>query len=544
MEIALSRQCSLEFCMSISSWSRGILCAVAFLAMAAVGCGPARDPSAVIYGRGSDAETLDPIHATNGETVNVLVNIYDTLIAYHDETVELIPALAEKWESSPDGLTWTFHLRPNVKFHDGTPCDAAAVVFNFERLIVDKHPNVYKGTPPYSPNFAMIEKVEATEPLTVVFKLKHPSAVFLKNVALFAASIASPTAVKKHGADFGTYPVGTGPYKFGVWKRQEELVLEANPEHWRGAPKNPRVIFVPVAEHAVRIAQLKRGEIDIADNLPASELKALAGTPGIKFQKTPGMNVGYLAFQTKKGITANRKFREGIAYAIDKAKLIEVAYSGAARPATNMMPVGFLGYNAEIVDRKVDLEKAKKLIEEGAAEAKVSLPVTLKLFVMQATRPYMQQPKETANFIRDSVKPLGVNLELRIQENNLHFQSLSRGEHDLALAGWTSDAIDPDTFLYALLDPDNINDAGGNNMSRFDNAEVHRLLVAAQKELDVEKRAAMYRTVQQMAFDEVPTMPLAHTDLQIAQRDALEGYVLHPSSLTRMRLAWLKGVTP
>jgi peptide/nickel transport system substrate-binding protein len=476
--------------------------------------------------------------------VNVLVNLYDGLIAYHDETVELVPALAEKWESSNDGLTWTFHLRPNVKFHDGTPCDAAAVVFNFERQIVPDHPNVYHGVPPYSPSFAMIEKVEAADPQTVVFKLKHPSAIFLKNIALFAAGICSPTAVKKYAKEYGLHPVGTGPYKLGIWKRQEELVLEAVPDHWRGPARNTRVIFVPVAEHAVRIAQLKRGEIDIADNLPAVELKALAGAPGIKFQKQPGMNVGYLAFQTKKGITANRKFRKGIACAIDKARLIEVAYAGAARPAVNMMPASFLGYNSEIVDRKVDLEKAKKLIEEAAAENGEKLPLSLRLFVMQATRPYMQQPKETATFIRDAVKPLGVNLEIRIQENNLHFQSLSRGEHDLALAGWTSDAIDPDTFLYSLLDPDNINDAGGNNMSRYDNPEVHRLLLAAQKELDEEKRAAMYRQVQVMAFEDVPTIPLAHTDLQIAHREALQGYVLHPSSLTRMRHAWLQGSGP
>ena len=528
---------------------RLLLPVVVACALALSGCGPARDLNAIIYGRGSDAETLDPIHATNGETVNVLVNLYDGLIAYDDETIELVPALAEKWESSADGLTWTFHLRPNVKFHDGTPCDAAAVVFNFDRLtnldgkkLEDVH--VYHGIPPYSPNFAMIDKVEATDPLTVTFKLKHPSAIFLKNVALFAASIASPTAIKKHGKEYGLHPSGTGPYKLGSWRRQEELVLEAAPDHWRGKAKNGRVIFIPVAEHAVRIAQLKRGEIDIADNLPATELKALAGTPGIKFQKQPGMNVGYLAFQTQKGITANRKFREGVAHAIDKKKLIEVAYAGAARPAVNMMPSSFLGYNSDTVDRQIDLEKAKKLFEEAAAETGTKLPVALRFFVMQATRPYMQQPKETATFIRDALKPLGVDLEIRIQDNNLHFQSLSRGEHDLALAGWTSDAIDPDTFLYSLLDPDNINDAGGNNMSRYNNPEVHRLLIAAQRELDETKRAAMYRQVQQLAFDDVPTIPLAHTDLQIAERESLQGYKLHPSSLTRMRHAWLKESSP
>lgn len=218
-----------------------------------IGCGsraPSKPRNTLIYGRGEDSKTLDPINAETGETVKVLLNLYDTLVAFADETMDIEPSLATSWETSEDGLTWTFHLREGVRFHDDTPVDAEAVIFSLNRLRQDEHPHVSDPARPYKPNFKVIDKLTATDSRTVVFTLREPNAVFLNNLAMFPAGIVSPTTVKKHGKGFSTNPVGTGPFRFERWIRGQQIVLAANEDHWRGRPHLDRVVFVPVAESA------------------------------------------------------------------------------------------------------------------------------------------------------------------------------------------------------------------------------------------------------------------------------------------------------
>jgi peptide/nickel transport system substrate-binding protein len=511
------------------------------LSLAASGCGgTAKQANTLIYGRGGDANTLDPINTDIGESVTVMVNIYDTLVTYDDETMDLAPGLATSWEHSDDGLEWTFHLREGVKFHDGTPFDSAAVVFTFERYLQDKHPHRHDDARPYLANFQGIESVTAPDARTAVFHLKEPSAVFLQNMCMFPASIISPAAAVKLGKWFGTSPVGTGPFKFVSWKRDQQLALAAFDAHWRGRPKVDRVIFLPVAKSATRVQMLRKGEIHIADNLPPDELDALLKVPGIVSQEQVGINVGYLTMQMEKPPLNLLKVRQAIAHAIDKRGLIDVAYSGQAQPAVNMVPPAMFAHHDDLADRPFDLAKAKRLMQEAASEAGFDLPVKLSLNVMSDPRPYMQQPTQTASFIKDSLAEIGIEVSVVSKGISEHFAHLMAGRHELGLAGWSSDNFDPDNFLYSLLDIDNINE-NGNNLSRYRNDEVHRLLKAGQRELDPEQRLPMYLRVQELVFEDVPVVPLVHTRVRIAQRDNLKGYKLHPSSLVRLRLAYFEG---
>ncbi len=523
---------------------RTTLLCLTLLVAPMMGCG-GKSTSAgntLIYGRGGDARTLDPVHAQVGESVKVVVNLYDTLVTYHDETLDLVPSLAEKWEMSEDGLTWTFHLRKGVKFHDGTALNSEAVVFTFERLLEDDHPYVFHGTPPYRPDFQMIEKVEGVDAQTVKFHLKTPSAVLLKNLAMFSASIVSPTGVKKHGDQFGNHPVGTGPFQFKSWTRQAELVLVANDDHWRGRPPMDRVIFVPVEKSAVRVEQLKRGQIHIADNLPPAEVDTLAKVEGMGIQKQNGMNVGYLTMQLEKPPLNIPEVRWAIGHAIDKQRLVEVAYAGHAIPAVTMVPPTMWAHHEGLVDRQHDIAKAKELLQSAAKDGGFELPLKLKLFVMGSPRPYMQSPQQTALFIKDSLGEIGIEADVVSYDIGEYFQRLSRGEHDLGLSGWTTDNADPDNMLYSLLDSDNISDNGGNNLSRYDNPQVHELLLGAQQESDEEKRKQMYLDAQEMIFTDAPTIPLVHTDVRIVHTTRLKGYKLHPSDLKRLRLAYFEDV--
>ncbi len=516
----------------------GLLCLTPLAGCGGNGGGDAsaQKRTTLVYGRGGDADILDPVLTSSGETVKVLVNVFDTLVAYDDETLEIVPSLAERWETSDDGLTWTFHLRPQVTFHDGSPLDAEAIKFNFARLLK-------KGFG-YRAHYAPIASVTVQDELTVVFQLKYASPVFLNNLAMFPASICSPQAVRQDEAAFGFHPVGTGPFKFQSWTPKQKLVLEANTEYWRGPPGVDRVIFLPIDESAIRVKQLERGEIHIADNLPPSELDVLATRPGVVLQSLPGMNVGYLAMQNEKPPLNNKKVRQAIWFAIDKRRLCEVTYSGHARPAFTLVPPTVFAHHTGLQDRPYDIARAKKLLAEAAREDGFALPLKMQLFAMQQPRPYMQQPRQTALVIRDSLEKIGIDLTITTIDLRQYWQRLSRGEHELALAGWTSDNNDPDNFLYALLDPDNINDQGGNNLSRYNNAEVHRRLIAAQRELDPAVRKRLYFEAQEIIFDDAPVVPLVHTDQRVALRAEVQGYKIHPSTLVRLRLARFQKKSP
>jgi peptide/nickel transport system substrate-binding protein len=179
-------------------------------------------------------------------------------------------------------------------------------------------------------------------------------------------------------------------------------------------------------------------------------------------------------------------------------------------------------------------------MEQAAAEHGFKLPVTLDLFIMASPRPYMPRPQETAVFIKQALAPIGIDVRIITNEITQHFQRLSRGEHQMGLAGWLADNPDPDNFLYNLLDLDNIHDLGGENNSRYRNEEVHKLLTAAQSELDQERRKSLYLQAQEIIFADAPLIPLVHTDLSVALRDEVTGYQLHPSAMVYLRNVGLK----
>lgn len=498
----------------------------------------------LVYGRGEDADTLDPINTEVGEAVKVIHNLYDTLVTYDEKTLDLVPSLATSMgETSEDGLVWTFPIRKNVSFHDGSKLNAEAVVFSIERLIVQNHPHAYDKSRPYRPMFNMVDKVEAVDDYTVRFTLKEPSAVFLRNLAMFPASIVSPKAVKERKEKFASNPAGTGPFQLDSWSPDEKLVLKAFADHWRGAPKGDRAIFLPVSESATRVQQMKRGEIHIADNLPPGELETLLKEPGVVAQQQPGLNVAYLALNVEKPPLNNANIRRAIAHALNKDDIVRVAYATHATPAVTMLPRNMTDwFNASIEDRQFDVQQAKSLMKTGAEEAGVSLPITIRLSVMSKPRPYMQRPKELATSIKDSLKPIGIEVILDQRDVNQHFDYLMKGNHEMGLAGWSSDNNDPDNFLYMLLDQDNIGDeqGGGMNLSRFRHDRLHELLLAAQTELDTAKRRDMYNEAQQIIFDEAPVIPLVHTTVRVALRDNVKGYYLHPSSNVRLRNAYVE----
>ena len=258
----------------------------------------------LIFGRGGDSVGLDPAQEEDGESFKVCENIYDRLVQYKDESTEIDPALAESWEASEDGLTWRFNLRRGVKFHDGTPFNADAVLFSLNRQHDPNHPFHNVGGSytywSYTGLAEIVEEITAPDAYTVEITLKRPYAPFIYTIAMTPFSIVSPTALQKWGVDFKNHPVGTGPFKFVRWDREDKVVLEANTDYWEGRPPLDRIIFRSIPDNSVRLIELQNGSIHAMEFPNPDDLSQIRADSQLRIIEQPGMNIGYLAMNLDK----------------------------------------------------------------------------------------------------------------------------------------------------------------------------------------------------------------------------------------------------
>lgn len=480
----------------------------------------------LVFGRGGDSVSLDPISTTEGETFKVTVNLFETLINYGEQDTTLHPGLATEWKVSDDALEYTFTLREGVKFHDGTDFNADAVVANFERWMngdEEQFPYYtmfggYKGDEGH-----VIKEVKAVDAKTVVFTLFRPQAPFLKNIAMSPFGIASPAALEKYGADFMKNPVGTGPFKFVEWKEGDRIVIEKNPEYWmEGYPKLDKIIFRSIPENSARLNELLAGNIDLMDGVNPSDLAQIEGNADLQMFERPSMNVGYLGFTTTRPPFDNKLVRQALNHAVDKKGIIEAFYGGFAQTAKNPLPPALEGYNDDIEEYPYDLEKAKALL----AEAGFADGFEMELWAMPVPRPYMPDGMKVAEVIQSSFAEIGVKAEIKTVDWGTYLEKATKGEFDAYMLGWTGDNGDPDNFIYTLLDKDSI---GSNNYSYYSNDELHDILIEAQTIADQEKRNELYKKAQDIIHDDSPWVPLVHSTPFLAGKKNLKGLLPHPT---------------
>ncbi|MFQ5843621.1 MAG: ABC transporter substrate-binding protein, partial [Planctomycetota bacterium] len=475
-----------------------------------------------VWGKTADATRLDPAVVTDGESVTVLCNIFDTLVAFKEGSTEIVPWLATSWETSDDGLVWTFALRAGVKFHDGSAFDAGAVVFSFERQRDPDHPAHTGPFAYYADNFKALRKVEAVDARTVRFTLSRPDAAFFKRMGLFSTGIVSPAAWKSEGIgsdgkyryNFARRPVGTGPFVFDRWERDVQIILRANPEHFAGRPGVDRLIFRPIEKQPARLTELEAGGIHGMDNPALEDLAGARRDERLQVLEKPGFNVCYLALHTQKPPFDDVRVRQAVAWAIDKRRLIESAYSGFGRPAPTMCPATMWGH-LPIEDRKPDLEKARALLREAGHPHGFETT----LWFGTAQRAYLPNPTNTAIQIQQDLKQVGIRVKLNKVEWSAYIEATQHGRHEMAILGWMADIDDPDNFLYVLMDKENARVGSANNISFYQGEEVHRHLKAAQRILDPGERLRHYHAAQRILFEEVPTVPLVTvSDYRILRR--------------------------
>jgi peptide/nickel transport system substrate-binding protein len=474
----------------------------------------------LIYGRGTDTVTLDPHNIVEAESSRISKNIYETLIDYEKESTEISPKLASEWTTSEDGLVWNFKLRENVKFHDGTDFNADAVVYNFERMMDENHPQHQGDFSIFSRTFkGVIDEVKAIDVHTVEFKLVKPNSTFLPNLGITPFGIISPDALKKYNDKIHENPVGTGPFVFDSWKQNDALTLAKNENYWvTGLPKMNKIVFKIIPDNSARLTALKNGEIDLMEGINQSDLSAVETDTTLQTYKRPAANVGYITMNTTRPPFDNVKVRQALNHAVNKQGLIDAFYGPIASPAKNMIPPAIWGYNDEIKDYEFDLEKAKQLL----AEAGYPEGFETEFYVMTSPRLYFPQPEKVAEAMRSDFEKINVKVKIVTYEWATYLPKLMDGDYPIAAIGRISENGDPDNFLYTMLYSESTA-----NLSRHSNERVDELLLEAKSTVDRDVRTALYKEVQEIAHEAATTIPIAYVGSPMAGAQYVKGYIPH-----------------
>ena len=479
----------------------------------------------LVIGQTAEPKSLDPHTVTAVNDFRILVNLYDGLVRYKDKSLEVEPALASSWEISSDHLVYTFHLRENIKFHDGTAFNAEAVKFNFDRLLDPKHPDHKTGPFPLAFFFKAIDKVVVLDETTIQFKLKHPYPPFLSNLAYPIGLIVSPSAVKKYGKDFGRHPVGTGSYQFKLWQSNAKIEVSKNQQYWDKPAQLDLVIFRPITDANTRMAEFLSGGIDILLEPSPDSLSLFRNNMNYQIHETEGPHVWFLILNMKEGPLQNKKVRQAINYGINKEAIVENVLMGTANIASSPIPPAFSwAHNDKLAPYPYNPEKAKKLItESGFENAKLTMYVT-------EGGSGMLSPVAMGTAIQADLAKIGLDVKIETYEWTTYLSKVNKGlegQADMAQMAWMTN--DPDTLPFLTLRSNAWPNLGGFNSGYYSNPKVDELLEEARSTTDKTIRAKLYRQMQEIVFDDAPWAFIANWKQNAISHKQVKNFVLQPS---------------
>ena len=518
---------------------KAILLALALLAVTGMAFATGSDDAAsggsdmsggvLVFGRAGDSVGLDPARETDGESFYATHQIFDTLVEFKTGTTEIVPALATSWDVSDDNLTYTFYLREGVKFHDGTPLNADAVVFSLDRQLSEDHPYYDYGPWKYWTNYMgmsdIVDTITAVDDLTVEFKLQKPEAPFIANLAMDFAGIVSPTAFMADPEGFSSNPVGTGPFRFVSWTKDSDIVLDRNEDYWEEVYLD-RLILKVIPDATARWLALQQGEVDIIDFPAADDLPAMKADPNVQLIQQSGMNVGYLALNCEKEPYDDVRVRQAMNYAIDREEIIDAVYGDAGQVAKNPIPPNIWSYNDEIEPYPYDPAMAKKLL----AEAGYPNGFTTEIWAMPVARPYNPDARKIAEVMGAQLAKVGIDIEIISYEWGTYLDKTDQGEHQAAMLGWTGDNGDPDNFLWVLLSaPAAVPPAG--NIAFWKNEEFTALIKEA-KDTELDEQA------QVIFHEEAPWVTIAHSVVTVPASNAVQNFKISPTGTRVFKSVW------
>ena len=484
----------------------------------------------VVFAQKGEAVTLDPAMATDLRSFKVIDNIYEGLVRYKDDSTEIEPALATSWNSSNNGKTWTFNLRKDVVFHDGTPFNAEAVVYNFQRQLNPEHP-LYKDNFGYADfTFTNVENVKAIDNYTLEITLAQPYTPFLYNLAMPAASrIISPKALNEYKDDIGKNPVGTGPFKFSSWN-EKKLTLEKNKQYWGEKAYLDELVFLAL-DNSKSLSQFKTGNVNMLGDFETETAIEIEEFPKGYLLLSPVMHVGYLAMNTEKKPFDNVDVRKAINLAINKKKLVNNLFKGFAIVSKTSLPPSMWGHNSDIVDYEYNIDTAKKLL------AKAGYPNGFEVNFWVRDKAIN---KKLVKSIKADLEKIGVTLNVETKGTSDFFKGVKSGAHQLAKLAWYGDNGDPDNFLYVLFDEDNTVKGKASNRAFLKDKELHEIFIKAQQSSDKKERTRLYEEAQKRIWQLAPWVHLFHKQQVVGLLEQVRGVVAHPTGTIRFHKAWIE----
>jgi peptide/nickel transport system substrate-binding protein len=548
--------------------------AVLALALAAAGCGGDDEEGSaggattaaetggtvggtLVFAGAADPVALDGALVSDGESLRVITQIFETLVALKPGTTEPVPGLAESWEANDAGTTWTFHLRKGVKFHDGTPFNAAAVCTNFDRWYNFKGPLqnpsasyywqvVFGGFKTYdkstgAPKDSLYKSCQAKDDSTVLLNLTKPSATIIPALSQQAFSIASPKALKDYRADAGTvdadgvfhptgtfgteHPIGTGPLKFDSWTHNDRLTLVRYDGYWGKKAKLDKVIIRPIADNAARLQALQTGEIQGYDLVEPQDIATIEGDSNLQILNRPAFNVAYVGFNQATKPTDDPKVREALAYGLDRQAVVDNFYAGRAEVAKEFMPPEVVGYANDVKTYAYDPAKAKKILQDAG----YTLPLKIDFwYPTDVSRPYMPDPKRNFQAFAASLNKSGFKVTPHSAPWNPDY--LGRVDSGTAgnayLIGWTGDYGDADNFVGTFFQAPS--KQWGTTVKP--NKKVEDLLNEAEIETEESKREDLYKQANREIMTWLPGVPYAHSRPALAFVANVKGYIPSPTT--------------
>ncbi|MBA1201826.1 ABC transporter substrate-binding protein [Pseudomonas capeferrum] len=485
-------------------------------------------------------EGFDIVQFTTAVTADAAAEtVFDRLVDFKPGTTELQPALAERWEISADGLTYTFHLRQGVKFHRTdyfTPTrdfNADDVLWSFQRQLDPNHPWHDKTSVGYpyfeSMSFKnLLTSVEKRDAHTVVFTLSRPQAPFLRDLAMAFTSIYSAEygdQLLKSGktAELNSKPIGTGPFIFQRYSKDAQVRYKPNPDYFRGKPPADALIFAITPDNNVRLQKLRADECQIALYPKPDDIPSIKRDPALKVAEMEALVIGYVALNTEHPYLSDVRVRKAISMAFDhQAHVDQLFGKGNALVAVNPYPPSVLGYNSDNRNPPRDIDKARALLEE----ADVPEGAVLTLFTRNGGGAINPNPRLSAEMLQADLARIGIRLDIRIMEWAEMLRRAKKGEADMVATGWASDNGDPDNFLTPLLSCEAAKN--GENYARWCSSKFDELITRAREVSDNDERATLYKQALAVYDDDQPWISVAHPKLFTAMRQSVEGYHVNP----------------
>jgi peptide/nickel transport system substrate-binding protein len=496
----------------------------------AAGQGEGDEMDTLVVGQVAEPKALDPHTVTAVNDFRILVNIYDGLVRFRDGSLEVEPALAESWEISDDGTVYTFDLRQDVTFHDGTPFNAEAVKFNFDRMLNEDHPYYDTGPFPLAFFFSSIQETRVVDEYTVQLRLNEPYAPLLSNLAYPTGLLVSPEAVREHGQDYGRNPVGTGPYQFVEWQSNTHVTVEKNGNYWDGEPGMDRIVFRPITDGNTRVNEMLSGGLDLMVEVPPDSVSTFENNDDFTVYEQAGPHVWFLILNLREGPFTDERVRRAANYAINKEALVENVLQGTATVADSPIPPAFdWAYNEELDPYPYDPERARELIEEAGAEgAEVTFYVT-------EGGSGMLDPVPMGTAIQADLEAVGLDVNIETYEWNTFLGRVNPGledKADMAQMAWMTN--DPDTLPFLTLRTAAFPEDGGFNSGYYSNPEVDELLNEARASTSQEERARLYKEVQEIVYEDAPWVFVANWKQNAVATDEVQNFSLQPSFLLEL----------